>query len=87
MGDRGLGSLKIIMNCFPSDGTNHCKVWNYNCSGIPYIVYQWKDHIFCQLLIAETSEIPFFEEFKKFFMSTSKTSKNSPLMEVQNVKH
>ena len=54
---------------------------------MPYKVYQRKDHIFCRLLIAETSEIPFFEEFKKFFMSTSKTAKNSPLMEVQNVKH
>ena len=29
----------------------------YNFSGIPYIVNQGKDYIFCQLLIAETGEI------------------------------
>ena len=48
----------------------------YNCNGIPYIVDQGKDYIFCQLLIAETGEMPFFENSKKFFVPTSKTSKN-----------
>ena len=52
----------------------------YNCNGIPYIVNQGKDYIFCQLLISETGEMPFFENFQKNLVSTSKTSKNSPLM-------
>ena len=52
----------------------------YNCNGIPYIVNQGKDYIFCQLLIAETGEIPFFEKFKNFFVSTSETCKNSHLL-------
>ena len=52
----------------------------YNCNGMPYIVNQGKDYIFCQLLIAETGEMPFFENFKKFFVSTSETSNNSPLV-------
>ena len=39
---RGLGSLKITINCLISAGTNHCKVWKYNCSGLPYLVNQWK---------------------------------------------
>ena len=52
----------------------------YNCNGIPYIVNQGKDYIFCQLLIAETGETPLFEKLKKFFVSTSETSKNSHLM-------
>ena len=52
----------------------------YNCNGIPYIVNQGKVYIFCHLLIAETGEMPFFENLKKFFVSTSKTSKNSPLV-------
>ena len=52
----------------------------YNCNGIPYIVNQGKDYIFCQLLIAETDETPFYENLKKFFVSTSETSKNSHLV-------
>ena len=52
----------------------------YNCNGIPYIVIQGKDYIFCQLLITETGEMPFFENFKNFFVSTSETCKNSHLL-------
>ena len=35
----------------------------YNCNEIPYIVNQGKGYIFCQLLISETGEMPFFENF------------------------
>ena len=61
----------------PTESTAKFEI--YNCNGIPYIVNQGKDYIFCQLLISGTGEMPFFENFFKNFVSTSKTSKKLTL--------
>ena len=66
--DGRLGSLKIIKMASLPPGQITVKFEIYNCNGIRYVVNQEKDYIFCQLLIAETGGIVFFEKSKKLFV-------------------